>query len=214
MHILAQFLHKPRQKHWDAAVRLVRYLKGLPGQGILLSATSDLALSAFSDSDWAACPLTRRSLTGYIVMMGNSLVSWKTKKQPTASRSSAEAEYRAMAMTCSELKWMIGVMDSLGIRQQFPIPFHCDSKAAIHIAMNPVFHERTKHVEVDFHFVRDYIIAGIIAAQHIGTMEQLADIMTKSLGCQQIHYLLDKMGIQDLHSPSRGGVLDKDEFIS
>ena len=132
VHILAQFLHKPRQKHWDAAVRLVRYLKGLPGQGILLSATSDLALSAFSDSDWAACPLTRRSLTGYIVMMGNSLVSWKTKKQPTVSRSSAEAEYRAMAMTCSELKWMIGVMDSLGIRQRFPIPFHCDSKAAIH----------------------------------------------------------------------------------
>ena len=201
VHILAQFLQKPRQKHWDAAVRLVRYLKGLPGQGILLSASSDLSLSAYSDSDWAACPLTRKSLTGYIVMMGNSLVSWKTKKQPTVSRSSAEAEYRAMAMTCSELKWMIGVMDSLGIKQRFPIPFHCDSKAAIHIATNPVFHERTKHVEVDCHFVRDYITAGIIAAHHVGTMEQLADLLTKSLGRQQLHYLLDKMGVQDLHSP-------------
>lgn len=182
VHILAQFLQKPRQKHWDAVIRLVRYLKGLPGQGIMLSSESDLYLSAYSYSDWAACPLTRKSLTGYFVMMGNSLVSWKTKKQPTVSRSSAEAEYWAMAMTCSELKLMIGVMDSLGIRLRFPIPFQCDSKAVIHIANNPVFHERTKHVEVDCHFVRDFIKAGIIATNHIGTMEQLADVLTKSLG--------------------------------
>lgn len=202
VHILAQFLQKPRQKHWDAVIRLVRYLKGLPGQGIMLSSESDLYLSAYSYSDWAACPLTRKSLTGYIVMMGNSLVSWKTKKQPTVSRSSAEAEYRAMAMTCSELKLMIGVMDSLGIRLRFPIPFQCDSKAAIHIANNQVFHERKKHVEVDCHFVRDFIKAGIIATNHIGTMEQLADVLTKSLGRQQLLYLLDKMGVQDLHAPS------------
>lgn len=80
VHILAQFLQSPRQKHWDAATRLVRYLKGSPGQGILLSSRNDLKLSVYCDSDWAACPLTRRSLSGYIVMLGNSLISWKTKK--------------------------------------------------------------------------------------------------------------------------------------
>ena len=89
VHILAQFLQKPRQHRWDAAIRLVRYLKGVPGRGILLSENNDLHIYAFCDSNWAACPLTRRSLTGFIVMLGDSMVSWKTKKQHTVSRSSA-----------------------------------------------------------------------------------------------------------------------------
>ncbi|KAG7532447.1 Reverse transcriptase RNA-dependent DNA polymerase [Arabidopsis thaliana x Arabidopsis arenosa] len=106
VNMLAQFMQKPLLDHWEAALRLVRYLKGCPGQGILLSSTSDLQLKAFSDSDHAGCPLTRRSLTGYLVKLGPSPVSWKTKKQDKVSRSSAEAEYRAMAMTCQELMWV------------------------------------------------------------------------------------------------------------
>lgn len=201
VHILAQFLQQPRQKHWEAAIRAVRYLKSAPGQGVLISTKNDLSLSAYCDADWAACPLTRRSLTGYIIMLGDSIVSWKTKKQPTVSRSSAEAEYQSMAMTYSELKWTIALLDSLGIKRLKPVPFHCDNKAALHIAANPVFHERTKHIEVDCHFVRDGVMDDIIATQHIGTNEQLADLLTKPLGRQQLKYLLDKMGVRNLHAP-------------
>lgn len=202
VHILAQFLSQPRQKHWEAALRLVRYLKGAPGQGILLSSQTDLLISAYCDSDWAACPLTRRSLTGYIVMLGNSLVTWKTKKQKTVSRSSAEAEYRAMAMAYSELKWTKELLESLGIRHTNPMQLYCDSKAALHIAANPVFHERTKYVEADCHFVRNGVQDGTLITHHVKTTDQLADILTKSLDAHQFNYLLGKMGVRDLHAPS------------
>lgn len=99
VHVLAQFLQKPRLKHWHAALRVVRYLKGSPGQGILLTANSSLHISGYCDSDWAACPMTRRSLSGYAVLLGSSPIAWKTKKQGVVSKSSTEAEYRAMSFT-------------------------------------------------------------------------------------------------------------------
>lgn len=105
VHVLAQFVQQPREEHWAAALRVVRYLKRNPGQGIMLRSDCDLQLSAWCDSDWASCPLTRRSLTGWFILLGNSPISWKTKKQHTVSRSSAEAEYRSMAATTCELKW-------------------------------------------------------------------------------------------------------------
>jgi len=106
VHMLTQFMQHPRQEHWEAALRIVRYLKGNPGQGILLRADCDLQLYAWCDSDWASCPLTRRSITGWFVLIGNSPISWKTRKQHTVSRSSAEAEYRSMATTTCELIWL------------------------------------------------------------------------------------------------------------
>lgn len=97
----------PQEAHWDAALRVVRYLKGDSGQGIFLRSSCDLRLTAFCDSDWASCPMTRRSLTMYFVRLGVSPISWKTKKQHTVSRSSAEAEYRSMATTCCELNGFV-----------------------------------------------------------------------------------------------------------
>ncbi|XP_057521602.1 uncharacterized mitochondrial protein AtMg00810-like [Amaranthus tricolor] len=106
VHILSQFMQEPRLAHWEAALRVVRYLKGTPSQGILLRADSELTLEGWCDSDWAACPLTRRSLTGWLIFLGQSPISWKTKKQHTVSRSSAEAEYRSMTAITCELKWL------------------------------------------------------------------------------------------------------------
>ena len=102
---LSQFMQLPRSTHLDATHRVLRHLKGSVGKGIFLSATSSLSLVGFSDSDWAGCPITRRSTTGYITMLGSSPISWKTKKQPTVSRSSAEAEYRSLATLTSEIQW-------------------------------------------------------------------------------------------------------------
>lgn len=201
VHTLAQFLQKPRLRHWNAALRVVRYLKKGPGQGIFLSAHNDLTLSAYCDSDWAAFPITRRSLTGYVIMLGGSHVSWKTKKQGVVSRSSAEAEYMSMALTLCELKWIIQLMQSLDIRQLAPTSMYCDNQAALHIAANPVFHERTKHVEVDCHFIRDAVQDGSLVTRHVRTTNQLADILTKPLGSQQFHYLLDKMDVRNLFAP-------------
>lgn len=115
VHILAQFMHAPQLDHWDAALRVVCYLKGRPGLGVLLRRDSDLSVSAYCDSDWESCPVTRRSLTGYFVLLGGSPIAWKTKKQHTVSRSSAEAEYRSMATTCWELKWLKELLRFVGV---------------------------------------------------------------------------------------------------
>ncbi|KAL0412091.1 UNVERIFIED_CONTAM: Retrovirus-related Pol polyprotein from transposon RE2 [Sesamum latifolium] len=152
---LNQFLQNPREPHWDASIHLVRYLKGTSSLGLFFGTDSPLTLSAFSDSDWACCLDSRRSFTGYCIFLGESLISWKTKKQATVSRSSAEAEYQSMASTVCELIWISYSLDDFGITLHSLIPFHCDNKAAIHITENPVFHERTKHLDIDCHIVRD-----------------------------------------------------------
>lgn len=201
LHVLAQFMHEPRQDHWDAAMRVLRYLKQSPGQGIFLRPNS-LELQAYCDSDWAGCPLTRRSVTGYFITLGGCPISWKTKKQTTVSRSSAEAEYRAMASTVSEIIWLRSLLNSLGITYSRPTRLFCDNQAALHIAANPVFHERTKHIEIDCHFIREHIQSGAITTSHVPTRLQLADIFTKALGRDRFRFLLDKLGVRDLHAPT------------
>ncbi|KAL9244597.1 hypothetical protein vseg_018360 [Gypsophila vaccaria] len=195
IHILSQFMHSPKSDHWDAALRVVRYLKGTPGQGIQFRDDAPLQLARWCDSDWAACPTTRRSLTGWIVFLGSSIVSWKTKKQPTVSRSSAEAEYRSLAALTCEVKWLTGLLGDLGVSHSAATPIACDSQSALYIAKNLVFHERTKHIEIDCHFVRDAIHDGLIAPSYVPTAMQLADVLTKALGLSQFQTLVDKLGV-------------------
>ncbi|XP_024013200.1 uncharacterized protein LOC112087523 [Eutrema salsugineum] len=185
VHMLAQFMQKPRTKHWEAAIRVVKYLKG-----------------SYCDSDWATCPMTRRSLKGFIVMLGNAPLAWKTKKHDTVSCSSTEAEYRAMGFTVRELKWNHELLSCFGVPHTQPMRLHCDSKSALLIASNLVFHEMTKHLETDCHFVQDEFLDGSLATAHIRTIVKLADIFTKALGSKQFSYLRCKLGIRDLHAPT------------
>lgn len=157
VNILSQFVADPRQSHMEAAMRVLRYLKATPGQGILLPRHGGTSLTAYCDSDWLGCPYTRRSRTGYLLLLGGAPISWKTKKQSVVSRSSAEAEYSAMATTVSEILWMRWLLNELDIRQTGATPLFRDNQATRHIANNPVFHERTKHVEMDCYFVRERV---------------------------------------------------------
>ncbi|KAK9077344.1 hypothetical protein SSX86_005681 [Deinandra increscens subsp. villosa] len=199
---LSQFMHEPHKPHWDAAMRILRYIKGTPGQGLLLPSTNNLSLKAFCDSDWGGCRTTRRSVSGYCIFLGTSLVSWKSKKQTNVSRSSAKAEYRAMANTCLELTWLRYILQDLKVPLVAPSPLYCDNQAALHIAANPVFHERTKHIEIDCHIVREKLQARMIKPSHIPTRLQLADIFTKALGRVQFETLRNNLGVCDLHSPT------------
>ncbi|CAM8992960.1 unnamed protein product [Rhodiola kirilowii] len=201
VHILSQYMQKPTEEHLTAALRVLRYVKAAPAQGILFPSSSDLQLRAFCDADWAACPLTRRSITGHCVMLGPCIISWKTKKQPVVSRSSAESEYRSMAAVCCELTWLARLLKDMGVHVPPEIPLYCDNKAAIHIAHNPVFHERTKHVELDCHLVRTHVLSKFILPMHILTQDQPADIFTKSLHRDQLQHLCSKLGVSNfLHS--------------
>ncbi|KAL8540548.1 hypothetical protein ACS0TY_001979 [Phlomoides rotata] len=146
---LSQFVASPCSSHWDTAVHVLRYLKGTPSLGLHYSTSDHVALIAYSDADWATCKDTRRSITGYCVFLGNCLISWKSKKQSTVSRSSAEAEYRALGSTVCELQWLTYISTDFRLQLPLPIPLWCDNRDALHITANPVFHERTKHLEID-----------------------------------------------------------------
>ncbi|XP_019246328.1 PREDICTED: uncharacterized protein LOC109225979 [Nicotiana attenuata] len=116
MQTLSQFMQRPNKSRWNAAVRVVRYLKGALGQGILMASGHTWELTCWCDSDWAACPNTKRSVTGYVIKFGSSLVSWKSKKQQIVSMSSTEAEYRSMAAATAEIIWLLGLFKDLGVK--------------------------------------------------------------------------------------------------
>ncbi|XP_031279030.1 uncharacterized protein LOC116137478 [Pistacia vera] len=140
VHILSQFMHQPKQSHMDATIKVLKYLKGCPRLGLLLPRDGNFDITAYCDSDWGTCPMTRKSLTGFCIKIGGSLISWKTKRQSTISLSSAEAEYRAMAKTICEIVWILGLVKDLGVKIGKPVTLYCDNKAAIDFAANPVFH--------------------------------------------------------------------------
>jgi hypothetical protein len=136
-------------------------------QGILLLATSNLQLHALCDADWTHCRDTRRLVTGYCILIGSSPISWKMKKQTTVSYSSTELEYRAIASTYCEITWLKQLLVDLHVSHPQSAKLYCDNKATIHIASNPVFHERTKHIEIDCHLIREKVQSGIIQTFHV-----------------------------------------------
>lgn len=199
VHKLSQHVSKPNNEHMQAAHRILRYLKNAPGQGLFYSSTNPLTLKSFSDSDWGTCKTSRRSITGYCVFLGNSLISWKAKKQATVSRSSCEAEYRAMATLACELMWLQNLFKDLHLDLKTSTVMYCDNQAAIHIATNPTFHERTKHIEIDCHFIRDQVTCGAIKLLPVDSEDQIADIFTKPLPQRPFYHLMSKMAIKDLY---------------
>ncbi|XP_019103685.1 uncharacterized mitochondrial protein AtMg00810-like [Beta vulgaris subsp. vulgaris] len=192
---LNQFLHQPRVPHLKAALHVVKYLQGTKDFGLFYPANNKLLVTAYSDSDWSACQFSSRSLSAYVVCLGDSLVSWKTKKQSTVSKSSAEAEYRSMSATASELVWLNGLLKDLQVAVSLPITMYYDNTSAEHLALNPKFHEKTKHLKRDMHYVREQVEAGFLATSHIQCSAQLADLLTKALASQQHHLLCSKLGL-------------------
>ncbi|GMP72828.1 hypothetical protein CsSME_00030729 [Camellia sinensis var. sinensis] len=173
----------------EAALCVLRFIKGKLGRGLFFSAMNNLELKAYCDSDHAGCLTTRRSTTRYC-------------KRPTTARSSAEAEYRAMANTCLEITWLRYILRDLRVKQKGPAPLHCDNQAALHIAANPVYHERTKRIEIDCHIVREKLHAGENFPIYISSLDELADIFMKALGRDSFNYLNHKLGLLDIHSPT------------
>ena len=205
--IVSQYMSSPTVDNWAAEEHILCYLKGTPGRGILYSNHGHNRVECFTDVDWAESKEDRRSTSGYCVFVGGNLVSWKSKKQGVVSRSSAESEYRAMAQSVCEITWLHQLLMEVGIKTVVPPKLWCDNQAALHITSNHVFHERTKHIEIDCHFVREKIQLGLISTRYVKTGEQLDDIFTKALSGDRVSYLCNKLGMIDIYAPTGGGVL-------
>ncbi|GKV06593.1 hypothetical protein SLEP1_g18466 [Rubroshorea leprosula] len=192
MQVVSQFVADPRWLHLTAVLRIIRYLHGTISRGLFFSSHPCMQLQAYADAYWAGCPDTRRSTTGWCVFLSDSLISWKCKKQKIVSKSTAEAEYRAMSSACSELTWLRGFLQTLTFPTP-PSPLYADNMSAIRIASNPVFHERTKYIEVDCHFIRNMYLAGAITLPYIASEHQIAYIFTKAMTTAQHKFLVSKL---------------------
>jgi hypothetical protein len=138
-------------------------------------------LRVYTDADWAGCLDTRRSTSGYAVFLGDNLVSWSSKRQPVDSRPSTEAEYRAVANGVAEAAWLRQLLQELHSPLAMSTLVFYDNVRAVYLSTNPVQHQRTKHVEIDLHFVRERVACGAVRVLHVPTTSQFADVFTKGL---------------------------------
>ncbi|GKV19984.1 hypothetical protein SLEP1_g30170 [Rubroshorea leprosula] len=203
---LSQFLHAPSDVHWQAAKRILRYLKGSLFHGLLLRQQPISPLHAFFDSDWAGDKDTYHSTTGYVVFLGSNPISWRACKQKTIARSSTEAEYRALAAASSELVWIKHLLHELGHPVSECLAIYCDNVGATHLSSNPVMHTRMKHIAIDLHFVRELVDHKVLRVSHISNVDQLADGLTKPLSSRRFAQLRTKIGVTDGSSILRGRI--------
>ncbi len=200
--VVSRYMHDPRSGHMDAVYRILRYLKGSPGKGLWFKRSGHLSLEGYCDADWASSLDDRRSTSGYCVFVGGNLVSWRSKKQPVVSRSTAEAEYRAMSVGLSEMLWLRNLLCELKLLKNTCMKLWCDNKSAINIANNPVQHDRTKHIEIDRFFIKEKLDEGMLKLDFVISGEQIADCLTKALGVAECLSMCNKMGMIDIYRPS------------
>ena len=177
---VSQFMHAPSEHHFQAVKRILRYIKGTLHFGLKITPSTTFNISAFSDADWAGCLDTSRSTSEYAIFLGDNLVSWTSKKQSTVSRSSAESEYRALALTAAKVKWLLNILQDLHLQLSDMPTLFCDNASAIFMAHNPVARKRSRHMIIDIHFVRELVCNGVLKIQHVSSNLQIADIFTKS----------------------------------
>lgn len=189
-------MHQPHSSHWTVVKGILRYLKGIITHGLLFQ-SGPLHLEAYSDANYAGCPIDRRSTSGYCVYLGFCPISCSAKKQATMSRSNTKAEYWQLALTIAELSWLCLLLKELNIFLPQPPLIWCDYISFISLCSNPIYHARLKHLEVDYHFVREKVVHKELCVRYLNTVEQIADVFTKGLTSARFRLLRDKLMVHD-----------------
>jgi hypothetical protein len=198
---LASFLDCYRPQHWDAAIRVLRYLKGSRLLSLVLGGTNPLRLLGYSDSDYANCADTSRSIGGYCYTLGSGMVSWSSRKQRTVADSSCYAEYIALHEASHEAIFLRQLLHGLDLLSPSSTPLYCDNDAASLLTEDHMWHSRVKHIRVKYHYIRDQVSDGEISIARIKSADNTADIFTKALGRSDFTRLRQYLG---LRPPSEG----------
>ncbi|GJY43912.1 ribonuclease H-like domain-containing protein [Tanacetum coccineum] len=198
------YMHDSREPHYTALKRILRYIRGTLDHGLQLYRSPTTQLVAYSDADWAGCPATRRSTSGYCVFLGDNLISWSSKRQHVLSRSSAESEYRGVANVVAKTTWVRNLLRELLVPLQSATLVYCDNVSAVYLSSNPVQHQRTKHIEIDLHFVRDFVARGHVRVLHVPSRYQYADIFTKGLPSPLFTEFRSSLSVSPPPAPTAG----------
>ena len=193
--LLSRFMHCASEIHFQAAKRIVRYIKGTTNYGIRYIYCQNFKLLGYSDSDWAGSVDDMRSTTGFCFSFGSGVFSWCSKKQDVIAQSTAEAEYAAATAAVNQAIWIRKLLADLYMKQNEPTQIHVDNQAAISISNNPVFHGRTKHFKIKLYFLREVQKEGEIILHYCRTEDQTADVLTKALSKARFEVLRNKLGL-------------------
>jgi hypothetical protein len=192
MHVVGmvgRYQSAPKQSHLLAVKRIFRYLKETMTYGLWYPRNQNFQLTAYSDADWANCVDERKSTSGEAFFLGYSLVAWLSKKKCSISLSTTKADYIAAATCCTQILWMIQTLADLEVKYAAPISIHCDNMSAISVSKNPVFHSKTKHIPIKYHFLREQVTNKVAQVHYIPTTEKIAYIFTKPLAKTPFEYL-------------------------
>ena len=195
--LISRFMERPKEAHWQATKRILRYVKGTKMFGILYHASEHSDLVGYTDSDWAGSVDDQKSTSGYVFHMGSGAISWASKRQSTVALSTAKAEYVAATVAACQAVWMRRMLRSLGQEQAKVTVIFCDNSLAIALSKNSVFHKRTKHIDTKFHYIRELVNNGEIVLEHCRTQERVVDILTKPLGQKSFEFLRKCLGMID-----------------
>ena len=186
---------EPRRVHLVAEKCVLRYLCGMVYYGLAYQRGDGIRLVGYTDSDWAGCVSDRKSTSGCRFGLGSTVVSWFSRKQKSVALSSVEAEYMAASPASCEAIWLHKLLIWIFGVQMRPMVIYCDNQSCIKLSENPVFHDRSKHIEIRYHFIWDYVQRGAVELQYISNDEQVANILTKALGRGKFVPFKDKLGV-------------------
>ena len=194
--LISGFMSNPTMSHWLAKKRILRYLKGTTDLGIFYKkGESSLRIMAFTDSDYACDLDDRRSTSGFMFMLGSRVVSWSSKKQSVVALSTTEAKYIVAAFCACQCVYLRRVLEKLGVEEKTGIVIMCDNSSTIQLSKNPMFHGKSKHIDVRFHFLRVLVNDGVVELSYCNSQDQIADIMTKPLKLEQFEKLHGMLGV-------------------
>ena len=191
--VVSRYMPDPVKEHWNVVKRILRYIKGTSNVALCFGG-SEFIVNGYVDSDFAGDLDKRKSTTDYVFTLAGGAVSWLSKLQTVVALSTTEAEYMAATQACKETIWIQRLIEELGHKQQ-KISVYCDSQSALHIARNPAFHSRTKHIGVQYHFVREVVEEGSVDMQKIHTKDNLADAMTKPINAEKFEWCRSSYGL-------------------